>query len=262
MPQWDAGQYLLFEKQRTRPACDLAARLAHLDAGRVLDVGCGPGNSTRVLAQTFPAARITGIDSSPEMVAAATAMAQKAGLAAQMAFEVLDVTGDLAALGGQWDVVFSNACIQWVPNHQVLLPKLLGLLRGGGVLAVQTPLSNKQPIHAAVQVLAGQPRWAKWFPQPRWSHNLPPQYFDLLSGAAASFELWETDYFHDMPSHEAILEWYKGTGLRPFLQALPEEERPAFEAEVLAAVRRDYPAQKNGRVIFCFPRLFFTAVAN
>ncbi|MGD9559234.1 MAG: methyltransferase domain-containing protein [Oscillospiraceae bacterium] len=257
MPSWDAAQYLKFEQERTQPAEDLAARVALQNPKKVLDVGCGPGNSTAVLARRFPTADILGIDSSADMVAAART-AHPA-----LRFVQADAAGDLSALGAGFDLVFSNACIQWVPNHRALLPRLLGLLRSGGALAVQTPFNQRQPIHRILSSLAKSPRWRPFFPQPRLFYNLSAGgYFDLLHQHAAAFSLWQTTYFHALPGHEAILEWYRGTGLRPYLEALPtEEDRAAFEQAVFAAVQAAYP-QRSGGVIFRFPRLFFTATAR
>jgi trans-aconitate 2-methyltransferase len=251
---WDSGQYLKFEVERTQPARDLAARIAVGDVRDVLDVGCGPGNSSRVLAERFPGARVRGIDSSPEMIAAAAA---KHG---DLEFSLCDAGKDLGKLGRTFDVVFSNACIQWIPDHPKLVRDMLGLLRPGGVLAVQTPMNYDEPIHKIIAGLVAGEKWQGAFASPRIFYNLRPgEYFDLLAEAAGDFTLWQTTYYHVLRSHADIMEWYRGTGLRPYLSALPEADRAAFEADVFAEVITQYPKQRDGRIIFRFPRFFFTA---
>lgn len=257
MAQWDSGQYLKFERERTQPAVDLAARLDGSPVAHVLDVGCGPGNSTRVLRERFPEARILGVDSSPEMIAAARTTLPEGE------FFLCDAGKALPTLGlGRFDVVFSNACIQWIPDHRRLVRDMLSLLRPGGMLAVQTPMQQTEPIHHIIDELVASARWRDCFAAPRLFHNLSPgDYFDLLAETAADFTLWQTTYHHVLASHADIVEWYRATGLRPYLAALSEAERVAFEADVLARVEQAYPRQKDGRIIFRFPRFFFTATA-
>lgn len=255
MAAWDAEQYLKFKAERTQPARDLANRV-ELDGAcrKALDIGCGPGNSTRVVQERFPQASILGIDQSPEMIIAAGEEHPS------LSFAVFDITQELSPLGEGYDLVFSNACLQWAPGHETLLPRLLGLLRPGGVLAAQIPNNAEEPVHRIVEGVSAKAAWRSHFPEPRIFHQLKPeQYFDLLGAHAADFTMWETVYYHRLPSHQAILEWYRGTGLRPYLSCLPPEERGAFEREVLEGIERAYPVRRNGEVIFRFPRLFFTA---
>lgn len=255
--RWDSDQYLKFERERTQPSIDLAARIPLGDAHRVLDIGCGPGNSTRVLQTRFPRAEILGIDSSAEMVEAA----RKAH--ADLRFEVLDAGSRLGDLTPGFDVVFSNACIQWIPDHPRLLREMLGLLRPGGVLAVQTPMNYEEPIHQIILETIARPDWKDAFAHPRIFYNLEQgAYVDVLAELADGFTVWQTTYFHILPGHTAILEWYRGTGLRPYLSALPEERRTAFEQEIFGQIVARYPKQRNGEVIFRFPRFFFTATAK
>ena len=254
MPDWDSAQYLKFGNQRTQPARDLAARLPAENPVEVLDVGCGPGNSTEVLAKRYPGARILGIDSSPEMVAAASHSHP------DLEFRLCDAGRELAQLDRQFDVVFSNACIQWIPDHPILLKNLLGLLKKDGVLAVQVPMNHQEPVHRVIGEITARERWNKRIGKARIFHQLTPEgYFDLLAKLSPVFDIWQTTYFHRMRSHEDILEWYRGTGLRPYLAQLSDEERPDFEWEFLAELRRTYPKQENGEIIFRFPRLFFIA---
>lgn len=256
LADWNAEQYLKFEAERTLPARDLAGRVV-LDGGcvKALDIGCGPGNSTRMVKERFPEAQVLGVDQSPDMIRAA-----REGNPS-LSFDVFDITQSLSPLGGDYDLIFSNACLQWVPGHETLLPRLLGLLRPGGVLAVQLPNNYREPVHRIIEAGSAQEKWRGYFPERRVFYRLSPeQYFDLLSAHAADFMMWETTYFHRLPSHQAILEWYRATGLRPYLSKLSPPEQEVFEREVLAEIERAYPVQQNGEVIFRFPRLFFTAL--
>lgn len=253
--EWNSADYLKFSSERTQPAIDLAARVPLRHPARVVDIGCGPGNSTAVLRRRFPEAAILGVDNSENMVEAAKKEHP------DLAFALCDVTGELPFPPASFDLCFSNACLQWVPGHPGLLRRLMGLLRPGGVLAVQIPMNQEEPIHRIIGRLAAGEKWGPKFPQPRIFYSLTPEgYYDLLTQISSSFELWQTTYFHKMPSHAAILDWYRSTGLRPYLSALPEAERPEFERDVYEEVVRAYPARQNGDVIFRFPRFFFLAV--
>ena len=228
MSSWDAAQYLKFGAQRTQPSRDLAARIPLEQPRKIIDIGCGPGNSTEVLRQRFPQADILGVDSSPEMIRAA------AQAHPEMRFQLCDAGTELGTLDRDFDVVFSNACI---------------------------PINQKEPIHQIIQALAAGEKWKAHFPSPRIFYQLTvSEYYDLLGEIMDSFELWETVYMHAMLSHDAIMEWYRGTGLRPYLAALTPELQQEFEKDVLDGVKQAYPVQKDGSVIFPFPRLFFLGV--
>lgn len=256
MSDWDAQQYLKFQKERTQPARDLAARLEQTPE-KVLDVGCGPGNSTAVLRRRFPNARITGVDSSENMLKAARA--EHPGIS----FLRCDVSRELSRLPHDFDLVFSNACLQWVPDHPMLLPQLMGLLKPGGMLAVQVPINDREPIHQIIFRTVSREEWQKRIPYHRSFYTLTPEeYFDLLAENSVDFTMWETTYMHRLPSHQAILDWYRSTGLRPYLEAaVNEEARESFLQEVFRQVKEAYPVQKNGEIVFRFPRLFFMAQA-
>lgn len=255
MQDWNSQQYLLFAQERTQPAIDLANRIPLAAAERIVDIGSGPGNSTEVVARRFPGAAVLGIDSSPAMVEAAGSAYP------QFYFQTMDAGADLTELGSDYDVAFSNACIQWIPDHPRVIRSWLNLLRPGGVLAVQTPMNYDEPIHQIIGELTTSPRWQAHFPEPRIFYNLQPDaYYDLLAESASDFALWSTTYYHKMKSHQAILEWYRSTGLRPYLAALSDDLRPVFKAEVMAQVIQRYPPQRNGEIIFRFPRFFFLAI--
>ncbi len=255
MSDWNSRQYLKFEQERTQPARDLAGRIGMAAPRNVLDLGCGPGNSTRVLRDRFPEADILGVDNSPDMIERARRDYP------ELRFQAFDAGGDPGEWSGQWDVVFSNACLQWVPDHRQLLPRLLSLLRPGGELAVQVPLQGKAPVHRLLRELVARPEWRPYFQSTRPFHLLEDtEYCDLLATHAASFTMWETDYYHILDSHQGLLEWYRGTGLRPYLDALPVEKREDFERELLDGVKECFPRQQNGSVIFRFARFFFIAI--
>jgi|SRR5215472_582760 len=250
MPSWNATQYLKFSDERTRPCRDLAARVDLADPRRVIDLGCGPGNSTEVLAERWPAAELSGLDSSPHMIAKARTAHP----------EWRWITGEIAqwAEGGDvYDVVFSNAALQWVPDHASVFPKLL---RRARVLAAQIPGNWDGPAHRAMREVA------KGFTFQRevreWHSSAAAFYYDWLAPHAARLDLWETEYIHIMDGAEAIVEWYKGTGMRPFLEALPTDaERDRFTAAYLDAIRGAYPTQLDAKVLFPFRRIFLVAYA-
>lgn len=256
MVTWDSEQYLRFKKERTQPSRDLAMQLPPDDGSvkRVLDIGCGPGNSTAVLRERYPHAEILGVDSSQDMVEAAR------NTYPDIDFQLCDVSTQLNDLPADFDVVFSNACIQWVPNHPHLIPGLLARLKVGGVLAAQTPMNYEELIHRIIGGIVHSPEFADKLSQQREFYNLtPPEYWELLHAHASAFRIWKTTYMHTLPSHEAIMDWYRGTGMRPYLQALDDAGRREFEAEVFARVCEEYPTQSDGSIIFPFPRFFFLA---
>lgn len=255
MHDWDSRQYLKFENERTQPAIDLANRIKIQNPQRIVDIGCGPGNSTQVLAQKYPNAKILGVDSSPDMIE--TAKKEHP----EIDFMQCDASRDLAMLGGEYDIVFSNACIQWIPEHERLIPNMIALLKKGGVLAVQTPMNYQEPVHKITDQVIASEKWKVDMPVKRVLYNLTQSgYFDLLSQIASSFYLWEIVYYHKMQTHVDILEWYRGTGLRPFFNILPDYKKKAFEQDILSELELAYPVQKSGGILFKFPRLFFVAV--
>ena len=191
----------------------------------------------------------------------------------QWQFRVCTLPEGLRALDGGWDVVFSNACLQWVPGHRQLIPALFGLLSQGGVLAVQVPRQDRQPVHRLLKQLALSPRWRGKIRRPRAFYNLAPkEYFILLGGLTPEFRMWETTYYQTMESHAAMLDWYRSTGLRPYLAQLCPTDARLFEADVLAglsvcigvlaALENARETGAGGQILFPFPRLFFTAVKH
>ena len=251
MPSWSPSQYLKFSEERTRPCRDLAARVDLAAPHRIIDLGCGPGNSTEVLAERWPAAELTGLDSSADMIAKASAAHP----------EWTWVAGDIAqwAAGGHhYDLAFSNAALQWVPDHAALFPRLLA---SADVLAVQVPGNWDGPAHRVMREVARRypldGRVREWF-----THDAA-FYYDVLAPHAGRLDLWETEYIHVMDSAEAIVEWYKGTGMRPFLEALDSDaDRARFTADYLATIRAAFPARPDGKVLFPFRRIFIVAASR
>lgn len=257
MEDWSSNQYLLFKDERTQPAIDLANRIYIDNPKKIIDIGCGPGNSTQVLAKKFPNAYILGVDNSTNMIETA------AKNYPNIDFKTCDVSKDLSMIDKDFDVVFSNACIQWIPNHYQLLKNMIGLLKIGGMLAVQTPMNYKEPIHQIIGELSISEKWKPEFANPRIFYNLEQsEYFDLLSEISSEFSMWETIYCHKLKSHKDIMEWYRGTGLRPYLNVLSDEKKKLFESVVFDKVVERYPTQKNGNIIFRFPRFFFIATSK
>lgn len=254
MPEWNSNQYLMFKNERTQPAIDLVNRITISAPKKVLDIGCGPGNSTEILYKKFPDAYILGVDNSKDMINSAKKNYPS------LDFKILNVSTELSKLSGDFDVVFSNACIQWIPNHKNLLKNLLALLNPNGILAVQIPMNYNEPIHKIISEVSTNSRWKKEFDNSRIFYTLEQEeYFDLLSDISENFCIWSTTYCHRLKSHKDIMEWYKGTGLRPYLEQLSEEKKISFENDIFKEVTKRYKLQKNGEIIFRFPRFFFIA---
>lgn len=255
MADWDSLKYLKFSSERTQPAIDLANRINLENPQKILDIGCGPGNSSEVLAERYPDADILGIDSSPAMIE--TARAQHPDIR----FMQCDANRDLHILGTDFDIVFSNACIQWIPDHETLLKNMMSLLKPGGIIAVQTPMNYHEPIHQIIKEISTNKKWLHKFGNPRIFYNLTQsEYYDLLSDLASEFYMWQTTYFHKMKSYSDIMEWYRATGLRPYLDVLSEADRLDFERDIYNQLLDAYPKQKNGEIIFRFPRFFFIGI--
>lgn len=250
---WDPGRYLAFADHRARPAVDLLARVELDDPDAVIDLGCGPGNSTALLAARWPTARITGVDGSPDMLAKARLNAVPADwLEADVAHWVPDAPPDL---------IFANAALQWLDDHATLLPRLVGCLRPRGVLAVQMPRNFQAPSHALMRETATEGPWAE-----RLSGVLhaapvaePAWYHDLLSPLSSRLDIWETEYLHVLDGDDPVLRWTRSTALRPVVDALDRDELAAFEATYAARLRAAYPRRPDGRTLFPFRRLFIVA---
>ena len=254
MPTWNPDQYLKFDDERTRPCRDLVARIRLNNPKRIIDLGCGPGNSTQVLVENWPEAEITGLDNSEPMIRGASEKypGQK--------WE----PGNIHKWSAKqpYDLVFSNAAYQWVPDHAQVMPHLMQQVAPGGVFAFQVPANINAPAHELMRSVASSAAWKSRFPgkiREWYAHGLS-FYYDTLAGQARHLDLWTTEYFHVLEGPEAIVEWYKGTGLRPFLDCLPDEtDKQAFLADYLNVVEQAFPRNQDGRVLFPFQRLFVIA---
>lgn len=250
---WSATQYSLFEQQRTRPVRDLVAAIPLASAHTAVDLGCGPGNSTEVLAERFAEATLTGLDSSDDMLRDARQRLPN------IAFELADI--------GNWnpsqsyDVILANASLQWVPDHASLYPRLVSLLNPGGVLAVQTPDNLEEPAHRLAREIAASAQWVDRIGGVKHPDRHPAAYyFELLRPHCAEVDVWRTTYHHPLAGgHGAVVEWFKGSALRPYLQNLDEAGQQAFLDAYLQAISQAYPALDDGTVLLPFPRLFIVA---
>lgn len=254
MSDWNPSLYLKFANERTQPSLDLIARVA-LDSPRtIIDLGCGTGNSTAALRRRWPEAEVTGLDNSPQMIEAAR-REYPAGR-----WVLADIATWHAA--APYDLVFSNATLQWLRDHRGLFPRLLAQVADGGALAVQMPHSGKLAVRRLILDTADTPAWRDRMGAARGATAIEEAetYYDVLRPMARRVELWETEYLHVMAGPDAILEWIRATSLRPFLDALSgADERAAFEAELRERLRDAFPARVDGRVLFPFRRLFVVA---
>lgn len=252
-PAWNPALYLTYADERTRPVHELVARLSGPDPKTIIDLGCGPGNSTAVLRQRWPGAAVIGLDSDPEMLKAAHK--SDPGVTWVEA-DIADWSPEAAP-----DLIFANAALHWVPDHPTLFPRLFQSLAPGGALAVQMPFNFDEPSHACMRKTAALPRWAPLSLSRGAIAPLlqPEQYYDLLAPFACQMDLWVTSYQHVMADAAAILTWLRGTGLRPFTASLGPEDKAAFEADYLAMLVEAYPARSDGRRLLRFPRMFMVA---
>jgi trans-aconitate 2-methyltransferase len=251
---WSAATYLRFEDERTRPAADLLARVPLEAVSLAVDLGCGPGNSTELIARRFPEAKLVGVDSSPDMLKAAQKRLPDADF---VEADLTDWWPDRTP-----DLIFANAVLQWLPDHETLFPRLMRLVAPGGALAVQMPDNLSEPSHAVMAEVARDGRWAERIASAGASRTeilSGEAYFDLLAPHAAGVDVWRTAYLHPLDGAEAIASWLKATGLRPYLDPLAEDERKAFLALYVERLRAFYPERGAGKVLLRFPRLFLVA---
>jgi trans-aconitate 2-methyltransferase len=251
---WSASQYLKFEDERTRPSRDLLARVPLSRARRVVDLGCGPGNSTELLVERYPDAEVVGLDSSADM------LRQARERLPACTFIEADLTSWAVPEGT--DLLFANAVFQWVPDHAAVLCRLLRQLPAGGVLAVQMPDNTQEPALALMRAVAAAGPWAPALQAGNTARDdlpTPGAYYDLLRPLSAHLDIWHTVYNHVMAGPEAVAEWFKGSALRPYLRALDGGMRDAFLHSYVAEVARAYPPRFDGKLLLRFPRLFIVA---
>ena len=254
MEDWNATHYLKYGDQRTRAAVDLATGITLRNPNFIVDLGCGPGNSTQILRKRWPDSHIIGIDNSVEMIRAA-----------QSSFPGQNwVLSDIA----NWTpdrpiaLIYSNAALQWLPNHRSLLRRLFSLVATDGALAFQIPSSTFATVRTLIHDVSEDPAWTQRMNAPRRALTMesPSFYYDTFAAEAKTVDIWETEYIHVMNSQNAILDWISSTGLRPFLAALDtDNERNQFMTQLQCRVQSAYETQSDGKVIFPFRRTFVIA---
>jgi len=250
---WDPDNYLHFGGHRIRPALDLMARVPLTTPERIVDLGCGTGNIARFMKDYWPSARLTGVDNSAEMLARAFA-------------DGLDVTLIEADLT-EWqpedapDLIFSNAVLHWCDDHAELFPRLFDFLAPRGVLAIQMPRNHSAPSHTCMAEAVRSGPWAdKLAPVLREQPVETPEfYYDVLKPNAWRLDIWETDYMQVLEGDNPVVDWTRGTALKPLLDALDENEQIAFEFEYARRIQAAYPKAADGKTLFPFKRLFIIA---
>lgn len=249
---WNSELYLKFEEERTRAARDLLARIPYCETRQVFDLGCGPGNSTELLARAFPGAAVVGLDRSDNMLAVARARMPSAQF----------IKADLA----HWepspaaDVIFANATLHFLPNHRETIKRLLAALRPGGRLAVQMPDNTYEPSHAAMRMVAADGPWADRLVPVAKSLTVigqPEEYYDLFAPLCRAIDIWKTVYVHPLEGPADVVAWFEGSGLRPFLDLLSPDESADFLSLYRERLEQAYPRQPDGKALLRYPRLFF-----
>jgi trans-aconitate 2-methyltransferase len=251
---WSAEQYSKFESERNRPVLDLLAHIPTTDVKTAADIGCGPGNSTELLRDKYPLAQITGMDSSVDMIDAARKRLP------DIQFELADISAWEA--GGPFDIILANAALQWVPDHVKLFPALISKLSKEGSLAVQMPDNFDEPSHRLMREIASEGPWKNKLSSAskRVARETADWYYQELRGTVSKLDIWRTTYYHSLSGGaDAIVEWFKGTGLQPYLNPLSENERAEFIKQYKDDVAKAYTVYADGTVLLPFPRLFMFA---
>jgi trans-aconitate 2-methyltransferase len=258
MPRWNPTDYDTYLDLRTRPSRDLVQRIP-ISPARIVDLGCGPGNSTAVCAERWPTASIVGLDSSAEMIESArTAQPNRTWLAGDIGEWIREPSG----VEDKFDLIFSSAALQWVEDHAHIFPSLLRKLAPGGVFACQMPAYDAIP-NQLMRDMAASERWRHCFPDGRakeWRSHSLDFYHAILVASAKWLDLWATDYMQVMSNVDDIVEWYKSTGLRPYLECIQDNDhRQEFLEEYRSRLSAVYPKSEAGRVPFLFRRIFIVA---
>jgi trans-aconitate 2-methyltransferase len=255
MTDWNPTLYSKFEAERMRAARDLLARVSLERASLVYDLGCGPGNSAELLLRRFPDAKIVGLDTSDAMLAHARVREPKAQF----------VKRDIAdwAPEDRPDLIFANAALQFLPDHDRLFPRLMSYLAPGGTLAAQMPNIARESSHALMRMVAADGPWSQRLVPIAKTQPLIAgyeDYYDWLRPTAAQVDVWMTTYVHPLDGPHSIAEWFAGSTLQPFLERLQDDERCEFLARYRNGLKEAYPVQSDGRTLFAYPRLFIVAV--
>jgi trans-aconitate 2-methyltransferase len=250
---WNPELYLDYKNERTQPAIDLANRIEINNPENIIDIGCGPGNSTEVLLSKWPNAKIQGIDNSAAMIKKAGEIYPDQEWQVKDAEDINDST--------KYDIVFSNAIIHWIPDHESLFEKLINITNGKGVLAIQMPLYLEMPV-----AILSDKIFKQLFPDNKFDINdlitIHPgnYYFNLLDSKIENFYIWETSYLHIMGSAQKIYEMVETTGMKPYLDRIQnDDDRTRFRNNVIDGISHAYKSEKSGKIIFPFKRLFIIA---
>ena len=250
---WNPDLYLKFKKERTQPSIDLVNRIEISDPKKIVDIGCGPGNSTEILKKYWSNADITGIDNSSQMI-------EKAKKEYPEGRWILsDATNWKPE--NKFDIIFSNATLQWIPNQKELIKNLFDFLSENGILAVQVPANSESPLHRALIEVSKRDDFDLYTKKCReLIHYYNEEfYYDILSQLSSDFNIWTTTYYHILNDYIDLIEWYKGSGMKIYLDSLPDEAmKESFENFVLEECKKGYKKQSDGKIIFGFKRLFFT----
>ena len=254
---WNPSLYMKFEGERMVAARDLLSRVPLASARVIYDLGCGPGNSAELLSRRFPPAAITGLDTSEAMIAHARARAPNARFVKQ---DIADWTPEERP-----DLIFSNSALHFLPDHHRLFPRLAAMLAPGGAIAAQMPSTARESSHALMRMVAAEGPWSSRLVPVAKTQPLIADfedYYEWLRPLSARIDLWMTTYVHALDGPEGISDWFEGSTLQPFLERLTDDERCAFLARYREGLRKAYPAQSDGKVLFAYPRLFIVAIRS
>jgi trans-aconitate 2-methyltransferase len=255
MSDWNPVLYSKFEAERMRAARDLLARIPLDSAGLIYDLGCGPGSSAELLLRRFPDARIVGLDTSDAMLAHARVRAPRAEFVKQ---DIADWAPE-----DRPDLIFANAALQFLPDHDQLFRRLMSYLAPGGALAAQMPNTARESSHALMRMVAAEGPWSSRLVPIAKTQPLIAgyeDYYDWLRPTASRIDIWTTTYVHPLDGPQSIADWFAGSTLQPFLERLGDDERCEFLARYRAGLKEAYPPQPDGRTLFAYPRLFIIAV--
>ena len=254
MTAWNPDLYMQFGNERTQPAIDLISRINLTNPKRIVDCGCGSGNSTAVLRRRWPQAQIIGMDSSPEMLTEAK------NSTPNQEWLLDDIKSWRPS--SQVDLIFSNAALHWIPDHAELISRLFGQVASGGALAFQIPSVTQSILHSLIHDTANHPEWQDRMIAAKavLTSETAAFYYDVLGSKASSIDIWETEYFHVMADHDKVIDWLTSTRLRPFLDCLKTRaEQRKFLSNLHERLLLAFPQQKNGKILFPFRRLFLIA---
>jgi trans-aconitate 2-methyltransferase len=254
MPDWNPDLYLKFSDQRARPAADLIAQIKLEDPKRIIDLGCGTGNSTEQVHARWPQAEITGVDSSANMLKQASMRHPD--------WHWIESEIENWEPSGSFDLIFSNAVLHWLGDHAAVFPRLFQLVTAGGAMAVQMPNNFHSQAHQAMKKVAGDPRWAAALTNASEKFGVQPVafYYDVLRKMALHLDIWETEYLQIMDGPKAVYDWIRSTGMRAYLERLAnDDQRAEFERICLQEIEKAYHPNEQGKVLFPFKRIFIVA---